>query len=129
MATRVKSEVLTFLIADIRGYTTFTRTHGDEAGSALAVTFAEIAREGVETHAGEILQLKGDEAVAVFRSAREALRALTQADLAEFAGTTRATANQMLREEQERGTLELRRGQTRIVDRDAIAQRARLRNG
>lgn len=50
---------------------------------------------------------------------------LTQEELAEFTGTTRATVNQLLREEQQRGTIELRRGQTRIVDLEALARRAR----
>ena len=33
----------TFLFADIRGYTSYTREHGDEAGAALARGFAAIA--------------------------------------------------------------------------------------
>jgi CRP-like cAMP-binding protein len=50
---------------------------------------------------------------------------LTQEELAELAGTSRATVNRVLREEQERDSLELRRGRTVILDRDAIARRAR----
>ena len=67
--------VLTFLIADVRGYTTYTQSRGDEAAARLAAAFAGIAREGVEDHDGEVIELRGDEALAVFRSAREALRA------------------------------------------------------
>jgi WD40 repeat protein/class 3 adenylate cyclase len=67
--------ILTFLIADVRGYTSFTQTRGDEAAAHLASTFAEIAREGVEGYGGEVIELRGDEALAVFRSPREALRA------------------------------------------------------
>jgi CRP-like cAMP-binding protein len=48
---------------------------------------------------------------------------LTQEELAEFAGTARATVNRVLREEQARGTLELQRGQTRILNADELAQR------
>jgi class 3 adenylate cyclase len=66
---------LTFLIADVRGYTSFTQTRGDEAAAHLASTFAEIAREGVEGYGGEVIELRGDEALAVFRSPREAVRA------------------------------------------------------
>jgi class 3 adenylate cyclase len=33
-----------FLIADIRGYTTYTAAHGDEAAAELANRFAELAR-------------------------------------------------------------------------------------
>lgn len=50
---------------------------------------------------------------------------LTQEELAEFAGTARATVNRVLRREQARGTLELRRGRTRIVDPDELTRRAR----
>jgi class 3 adenylate cyclase len=70
--------VLTFLIADVRGYTAYTQSRGDEAGARLAATFAEITREGVEGHDGEVIELRGDEALAVFRSAREALRAAVE---------------------------------------------------
>jgi CRP-like cAMP-binding protein len=50
---------------------------------------------------------------------------LTQEDLATFAGTSRATVNQVLREEQKRGTVELRRGRTLIVDLEALQKRSR----
>jgi CRP/FNR family cyclic AMP-dependent transcriptional regulator len=53
------------------------------------------------------------------------LIALTQEVLAELAGTTGATLNQVLREEEKRGTLELQRGKTLILDMDALARRAR----
>jgi CRP-like cAMP-binding protein len=48
---------------------------------------------------------------------------LTQEELAEFAGAARATVNRVLRDEQSRGTLELQRGKTRIVDADELARR------
>jgi class 3 adenylate cyclase len=64
--------VRTFLIADIRGYTGFSQQHGDEAASRLARTFAKIVREAVPARQGELLELRGDEALCVFDSAREA---------------------------------------------------------
>jgi class 3 adenylate cyclase/streptogramin lyase len=64
----------TFLIADVRGYTRFSQEHGDEAASRLANQFANIVREAVPSEAGELLELRGDEALCVFVSAREALR-------------------------------------------------------
>jgi class 3 adenylate cyclase len=73
--------ILTFLIADVRGYTSFTQSRGDEAAGRLASKFAEIAREGVEAHGGEVIELRGDEALAVFVSAREALRAAVDLQL------------------------------------------------
>ena len=69
------AETRTFLIADVRGYTVFTQERGDEAAAALAARFAAIAREGVHKHGGEVIELRGDEALAVFVSARKAIRA------------------------------------------------------
>ena len=73
--------ILTFLIADIRGYTAFTKERGDEAAARLASTFAEIAREGIESRSGEVVELRGDEVLAVFQSARQALRAAVDLQL------------------------------------------------
>jgi WD40 repeat protein/class 3 adenylate cyclase len=64
-----------FLIADVRGYTTFTQERGDEAAAALAARFATIARDRLEAHGGTGLELRGDEVMAVFTSARQAIRA------------------------------------------------------
>ncbi|MGA9159268.1 MAG: BTAD domain-containing putative transcriptional regulator [Actinomycetota bacterium] len=66
--------IKTFLIADIRGYTVFTQERGDEAGAALAARFADIVREQVEAREGSVTELRGDEALAVFRSPRQAIR-------------------------------------------------------
>lgn len=73
-AARAERAIRTFLIADIRGYTAFTRERGDEAAAILTSRFAEIVREGVEAWDGELAELRGDEALAVFGSARRALR-------------------------------------------------------
>jgi CRP-like cAMP-binding protein len=56
---------------------------------------------------------------------RDAVIPLTQEQLAEMVGTSRATVNRVLREEQQRGNVELRRGRTVVLDADAIARRAR----
>jgi CRP/FNR family cyclic AMP-dependent transcriptional regulator len=50
---------------------------------------------------------------------------LTQEDLAEMAGTSRATVNRVLREEARRGSVKLRRGRTIVLDPDALALRGR----
>jgi CRP/FNR family transcriptional regulator, cyclic AMP receptor protein len=50
---------------------------------------------------------------------------LTQEELARWAGASRGTVNRVLREEQERGTLELRRGRTIVLDMEALRKRAR----
>jgi CRP/FNR family transcriptional regulator, cyclic AMP receptor protein len=50
---------------------------------------------------------------------------LTQEQLAELAGTSRATVNRVLREEEDRGTIELRRGKTVVRDVQSLAKRGR----
>jgi YVTN family beta-propeller protein len=70
--------VRTFLIADVRGYTRFTQEHGDEEAGRLAGVFAELARETVLSCGGEVVELRGDEALCVFGSARQALRAAVE---------------------------------------------------
>jgi class 3 adenylate cyclase len=67
--------IRTFLIADVRGYTVFTAERGDEAAAELAARFAEVARARVEARDGEVIELRGDEALAVFESARQTIRA------------------------------------------------------
>ncbi len=71
-------EIRTFLIADVRGYTTFTQERGDEAAAALAAKFADIVREHVLSREGTLVELRGDEALAVFRSPRQAIRAAVE---------------------------------------------------
>jgi class 3 adenylate cyclase len=65
--------IRTFLIADVRGYTSFTQAHGDAAASRLAHRFADIVRGAIGSSSGELIELRGDEALCVFSSAREAL--------------------------------------------------------
>jgi DNA-binding NarL/FixJ family response regulator/class 3 adenylate cyclase len=67
--------IRTFMIADVRGYTSYTQTYGDQAAGRLAAEFARITRDVVESEDGELLELRGDEALTVFGSARDAIRA------------------------------------------------------
>lgn len=71
-------DVRTFLIADLRGYTRYTQEHGDEAAAELAATFADLARSVVSACGGDVIELRGDEALCVFGSARQALRAAVE---------------------------------------------------
>jgi class 3 adenylate cyclase len=66
--------VRTFLIADVRGYTSYTAEQGDEAAAELASSFAEIVHQVVGEREGRLIELRGDEALVVFESARQALR-------------------------------------------------------
>ena len=63
-----------FLIADVRGYTRYTEQHGDAAAARLAMRFADLVREGLADTDGQLLGLRGDEALVAFTSARQALR-------------------------------------------------------
>jgi WD40 repeat protein/class 3 adenylate cyclase len=74
--------VRTFLIADVRGYTRFTHEHGDAEAARLAKKFADLARDAVEARRGRVIELRGDEALAVFESTAQAVRAAL-----EFQGT------------------------------------------
>jgi YVTN family beta-propeller protein len=67
--------VRSFLIADVRGYTRFTHEHGDAAGAEVAAEFARLARETVASGGGEVVELRGDEALCAFTSARRAVQA------------------------------------------------------
>ena len=51
--------------------------------------------------------------------------ALTQETIAELSGASRATVNQILRDEEKRGTINLLRGRTRVLDRDSLEKRSR----
>ncbi|HLJ80577.1 MAG TPA: adenylate/guanylate cyclase domain-containing protein, partial [Ktedonobacterales bacterium] len=73
------SPIQIFLIADVRGYTRFTLEHGDEAAARLATRFAALTRTAIEARGGRMLVLRGDEALAVFASARQAIHAALEA--------------------------------------------------
>lgn len=84
------SVIRTFLIADIRGDTRFSDARGNEAAARLAERFVSMARERVEMHAGSIVEVRGDEILAVFDSARQAVQAaidLQAATAAEGSGS------------------------------------------
>jgi peptide/nickel transport system substrate-binding protein len=68
------ADVHAFLIADVRGWTIFTQERGDEDAARLAARLAEVTRSVVEAHRGNVLELRGDEAVVVFGSPRAAIR-------------------------------------------------------
>ncbi len=67
--------VRTFVIADIRGYSRYTEECGDEAAAALSAKFSAIVDEDVAAHEGQLVEMRGDEALVVFTSARQAIRA------------------------------------------------------
>ena len=50
-------DIRTFLIADIRGYTSFTQEHGDEGGARLAAAFADAVGAIVSAHGGRLVEV------------------------------------------------------------------------
>lgn len=75
MVQEQETGVLTFLIADVRGYSRYTEEFGNEAAARLATEFKHLVEEGVEAHGGLLVEVRGDEGLAVFTSARQAIRA------------------------------------------------------
>ena len=75
---RGDATVRTFLLADVRGYTRYTREKGDEAASQLAHRLAGLVGSTVPEFGGELLEVRGDETLCVFASARQALRAAVE---------------------------------------------------
>jgi CRP/FNR family transcriptional regulator, cyclic AMP receptor protein len=58
------------------------------------------------------------------RGEAETIVPLTQEEIAGLAGTSRATVNRVLRAEQSKGTVELHRGKTSVLDPEALARHA-----
>ena len=54
---------------------TLTEDHGDEAAAALAIAFAERVASVTNAAGGTLVELRGDEALAVFASPRQAIQA------------------------------------------------------
>lgn len=64
-------------------------------------------------------------AAAYADDAGDAVVPLTQEDLAAMAGTSRATVNRVLREEERRGSVALERAKVRVLDADALGGRCK----
>jgi peptide/nickel transport system substrate-binding protein len=64
-----------YLFCDIRGYTSYTATNGAEAAAALVETFLTTAFVVVTAHQGILRGSWGDQVLAEFVSARDAVRA------------------------------------------------------
>jgi class 3 adenylate cyclase len=67
------SALLTFLLADIRGYTRYAAEQGDHAAARLSERFLSLCREVVSSHGGDVFGSAGDQALAAFTSAHAAL--------------------------------------------------------
>ncbi|MBI5107051.1 MAG: Crp/Fnr family transcriptional regulator [Solirubrobacterales bacterium] len=111
------------------------RARRPEVGDVLVGILAAQVRR-LSTHLMEALYVPADKRVRrrlldmarLYGEAGEPTGAtvpLRQEELAGLAGTSRATVNKVLREEEERQAVELARGRTVVLDPDALERRAR----
>jgi outer membrane protein assembly factor BamB/class 3 adenylate cyclase len=63
-----------FLFADLRDYSSFAETHGDDAAAALLARYRAIVREVIAQHDGAEIRTEGDSFYVVFPSASTAVR-------------------------------------------------------
>lgn len=108
------------------------RDHPSVADVLGAILAARLRR--VNTHLLEALYVPADKRVLrrllelaglYAPGGGEARVPLRQEDLASIAGTSRATVNRVLREEEARGSVRLERGRTIVLDRAALEKRGR----
>jgi CRP/FNR family cyclic AMP-dependent transcriptional regulator len=107
------------------------RAERPETADVLIAMLASQVRR-LSMHLAEALYVPADMRVRrrlldmteVYRDGEEVTVPLTQEELASLAGTSRATVNRVLREEEEFGTIALARGRTRVIDTDGLRRRA-----
>lgn len=63
----------TFLFSDLRDYTRFVETHGDEAARTLITDYQRIVRAEIAKHEGAEVKTEGDSFYVVFTNARAAV--------------------------------------------------------
>jgi hypothetical protein len=109
------------------------RREHPSVGDVLTVILADRLRR-LNTHLLEALYAPADKRVLrrllelaglYAPGAEEARIPLRQEDLASIAGTSRATVNRVLREEEAKGSVRLERGRTIVLDRAALERRGR----
>lgn len=108
----------------------FDRLRSEQPSTAevlISILHGQVQR--LSSHLVEALYLPADKRVrrrlAEAAALYDGVVPLTQEDLAGLAGTSRATVNKVLREDEERGIVALGRGRTTVLDADALARRAR----
>lgn len=67
------SATTSFLFADLRGYTSFTERHGDEAASEIVAEYRRLTRAAIARTGGREVQTEGDGFFVVFDSANRAV--------------------------------------------------------
>ncbi len=106
-------------------------THPETVAVLISILSGQVRR--LSRHLLEALYVPADKRVlrrllelgALYADGDATVVPLTQEDLAGLAGTSRATVNRVLREEEARGTVKLGRGRTTVLDAEALARRGR----
>jgi adenylate cyclase len=65
----------TFVIADLRGYTRYSGRFGDDAAASVATRFAQVALDVARDTGGQLVEVRGDEVLLAYTSARTAIEA------------------------------------------------------
>lgn len=104
------------------------RRHPGTADVLIAILAGQVRR--LSRHLLEALYVPADKRVLrrlleVAERFDDGVVPLNQEDIASLAGTSRATVNRVLREEEARGTVTLGRGRTAVLDGEALGRRAR----
>jgi CRP/FNR family transcriptional regulator, cyclic AMP receptor protein len=104
------------------------REHPETSAVLIAILSGQVRR--LSRHLLEALYVSADKRVLrrlveVAQLYEDGVVPLTQEDLAGLAGTSRATVNRVLRDEESRGTVKLGRGRTSVLDPDELARRGR----
>jgi CRP/FNR family transcriptional regulator, cyclic AMP receptor protein len=104
------------------------REHPETSVVLIAILSGQVRR--LSRHLLEALYVSADKRVLrrlveVAQLYEDGVVPLTQEDLAGLAGTSRATVNRVLRDEESRGTVKLGRGRTSVLDPDELARRGR----
>jgi class 3 adenylate cyclase len=73
-AVPTSSRASGFLFADLRDYTRFAETRGDQAAAELLGAYRELVRQEVERYSGAEIRTEGDSFYVVFPSASAAIR-------------------------------------------------------
>ncbi len=68
---------VTFLYADLRGFTSFVESRGDAAGAGLVAEYRRVVRAEIARAGGRELKTEGDSFLVEFRTARQALQCAT----------------------------------------------------
>ena len=106
-------------------------THPETSAVLISILSGQVRQ--LSRHLLEALYVPADKRVlrrllelgALYAEGDTTVVPLTQEDLAGLAGTSRATVNRVLREEETRGTVKLGRGRTTVLDAEALARRGR----